>query len=733
MQSIYRFREAEVANFLDAWSGSIEQFPLNRVNLTVNFRSTLGIVNWVNQAFQKIMPTENKIDKGAVCYTLSDAFSTLDNDAVQLNWTVNEPKEAQLQKVVDDIEAVLASKKPGENIGVLARTKTVLIPIAKALKQRKIAFKAIEIETLDKQQEIQDLESLTKAFMHLADRGAWIALLRTPAIGLNLHDLSALLEPSWPDVSLLETETFVESLADSKALSNSAIKHWPVWSILSFYAKENFETAKLSAEGVQKLNRAYPILQNALSKIGRLKWSRLIPETWLVLDMAQGLDDEASLQNIDAFWQMLSSLESSKEGLTLAGLSSQVTKLFALPADSEDSGQIELMTMHKSKGLEFDTVFLPELNKQPRSDTAALFSWLHFQTQGQQQLVFAPMVQKGQNDIQLENKALVDFLQGFEKEKQQFELARLFYVACSRAKQSLKLYANVDISESSYQKDEPLKPIKNALLSCFWSDQQAAFDQQANTLVFDEVEASDSVPTLLVRRIPVNRQSLFPAQSSNENTLQKNMNIQEMSEPLQDRDKTENTVQDTAQEISQALMATEAGNLVHEFLEVWGLHGLPNRLLPGHKDYIQSRLKQAGLTDAILAEAERRVITSLSHALQQPKIRWALSSEQQAASCELPLTSQGMLFEGSKIEDDQQSHIIDRTFVDADNTRWIVDYKTSFWHSEMAMSEEKFIAEQVKTYRPQLARYGALMATLESRPQKWVLYFSYLDKWVEVV
>ncbi len=53
MQSIYRFREAEVGNFLQAWQGRLGQVALTPLTLTVNFRSTQGVVDWVNQTFAR--------------------------------------------------------------------------------------------------------------------------------------------------------------------------------------------------------------------------------------------------------------------------------------------------------------------------------------------------------------------------------------------------------------------------------------------------------------------------------------------------------------------------------------------------------------------------------------------------------------------------------------------------------------------------------------------------------
>jgi len=52
------------------------------------------------------------------------------------------------------------------------------------------------------------------------------------------------------------------------------------------------------------------------------------------------------------------------------------------------------------------------------------------------------------------------------------------------------------------------------------------------------------------------------------------------------------------------------------------------------------------------------------------------------------------------------SNKIDRTFVDQDGTRWIIDYKTSRHEEEDA---DAFLDQQQEHYREQMEKYGALM------------------------
>jgi len=121
----------------------------------------------------------------------------------------------------------------------------------------------------------------------------------------------------------------------------------------------------------------------------------------------------------------------------------------------------------------------------------------------------------------------------------------------------------------------------------------------------------------------------------------------------------------------------------------------------------------------------------MRHALSNDQVRWALAVSGPEAETEWALSAH---FEGVS------HHVIDRTFVDDDGVRWILDYKTSrLQGANKALAQgqqlcdiEAQINAWVAAYRPQLARYGALLRHWEQRPQKWVLYFTELDRWVEV-
>ena len=72
--------------------------------------------------------------------------------------------------------------------------------------------------------------------------------------------------------------------------------------------------------------------------------------------------------------------------------------------------------------------------------------------------------------------------------------------------------------------------------------------------------------------------------------------------------------------------------------------------------------------------------------------------------------------------------IIDRTFIDAHGTCWIIDYKTS---RHEGPDREAFLDQEQQRYAGQLNRYARLMQQLGNRTIKLGLYFPLLQGWRE--
>jgi ATP-dependent exoDNAse (exonuclease V) beta subunit len=115
---------------------------------------------------------------------------------------------------------------------------------------------------------------------------------------------------------------------------------------------------------------------------------------------------------------------------------------------------------------------------------------------------------------------------------------------------------------------------------------------------------------------------------------------------------------------------------------------------------------------------------ALERTLSDRRGRWLLGLESPLKEAESEFALSGVA-EGQVI-----TGVVDRTFVDAQGVRWVVDFKTS---THEGGGLEAFLAEEVKRYRPQLARYVKLMSAFKPRERiKAALYFPLLQEWREV-
>src|SRR3984893_15875654 len=91
MQSIYRFRDAEVGLFISAREHGIGNVRLTPLRLTRNFRATPALVDWTNEVFAQVFPAADELRAGAIAFSASVAAraptggsSPLEGASVQL-------------------------------------------------------------------------------------------------------------------------------------------------------------------------------------------------------------------------------------------------------------------------------------------------------------------------------------------------------------------------------------------------------------------------------------------------------------------------------------------------------------------------------------------------------------------------------------------------------------------------------------------------------------------------
>jgi ATP-dependent exoDNAse (exonuclease V) beta subunit len=666
MQSIYRFREADVGLFLDVAEHGLAELDVESLRLRANFRSQPDIVAWVNGVFPQVMPPENDAVAGAVSYTPSTAFVVSaegepgDGCGVQVHAQFkgsgddedgesSSERDAEARRVTALIAAARA-EDAGVSIALLVRNRTHLQAILPRLREAGIRYRGVDIEPLAEVSAVEDLLALTRALLHPADRTAWLALLRAPWCGMTLADLHVLVAdaPDTPIIDLLESTEACKGLSDDARVRGA---------------------------------RALSVLGPAVRERGRRRLRRWVEGAWVALG-GPACVDAAAFANVDAFFTLLDGMDLAAGRADADELARRAAQLYAV-ANVEDA-DVEIMTMHKAKGLEFDVVIVPGLDRGGRSDDRHLLAWTKRAGESEDaNILLAPIPAPAE-----EAPPIYDYLRALEADKDLHEQTRLLYVAATRARRALHLLGSVAVDDESVR-----EPVRNSLLRRLWPAIGGAFEE-ALAARGDAPPTGDTAmppaPGVLLRRLPAHwcpPSAPLAAKARG---------------PEPEADPAAATVEfDWAGET-----ARHVGTVIHRALMEISREGA------NAWDSARLAIRRAA--------ALSRVEEALDRVLADTRGRWLLEPGHEAARSELAL---------SGVDADVLTNvIIDRSFVDADGIRWIVDYKSG---RHEGGDTQAFLDREQQRYREQLERYGRLMSAMDPRPIRLGLYFPAVGGWRE--
>ena len=473
MQSIYFFRDADADLFprvrdLGLEIPNAEPFTLEFVPLRANFRTVPQLVNRLNEVFAQVFaaddgsgvsfsaaePAREKPDGSDSFFKLHLKFVPQSSGSKSVDHEAANEKEAAREEHIREVVALIESHmsriqeahaRGGEakyRVAVLGRTRTALAPIAQALHEASIPFRAVDLEQLSARPEVLDAVSLARALLNPYDRVAWLGVLRAPWCGLALDDLHRL--ASDDDRELL-VRPVPELLAERLPLLSAEGRH--------------------AAERVLEVVQSVPALRAAQPTASVGSW---LEQVWLRLGGADCVD-ATSRANLDLLWSCLDRLPAGEQDLLGPGLDAALAKLTAQP-DPEASNEcgVQLMTIHKSKGLEFEVVIVPDLQAGTGNGGRKMLSWLERglalpDDSGEiTEFLIAPLQRKG--DDKGTAKAWVD---GVYRERESQETRRILYVAATRARDELHLFAR-----PAYKADKNselnLQEPRNSLLATAW-------------------------------------------------------------------------------------------------------------------------------------------------------------------------------------------------------------------------------------------------------------------------
>ena len=672
MQSIYQFREAEVGLFLRARDVGIGSVTLEALRLSRNFRSVPELIEWTNTAFTSLFPGGDDLRSSAVAFTPSLAgLGATAGGAVELGLFSADKREFETNAVIDRIVRLRAAD-PKATVAILVAARSHAASIMLALEARNVDAIGVDIVPLRDLSIVRDLVALLQALHHLGDRTAWLAVLRAPWCGLSLESLTALSQRNDPKLPW-------EAMADEERL------------------------AQCASDDVQRVVRVRSVLEEALQTRDSVPLADWLETTWLRLGAADAYP-QGELRHARAFLAALSDRAASGEWNGPKDLDSLLGELFAQP-DAATPNPVQIMTIHRAKGLEFDHVLVPSLDRELNRGGEPLLRWLDLpRREGESDLVMAPVPAIGDDS----GGAVGGFLKRLMARRSANEQTRLLYVAATRAKKTLYLSA-----APKAKKDGTVLPRAGTLLASLWPALGDAFiaaraadgGTAAGDIAHDTIAATP--PSIVLRRLvstwsppdfatpatdpsrlPLGHQSLAPPQFT--------------------------WVGETSRHI---------GTVVHAALESFAdATVLPTRTdIEADRDLYRHHLRRHGVPDRDLDQATTVVVEALTNTIGDERGRWILSRDHPQAHSELTLTgiANGRLTDA----------VIDRSFVDRDGTRWVIDFKTSR-HEGGGL--EAFLKRELERYRAQLETYVALARGLGPNPVRAGLYFPLIGAFREL-
>ena len=446
MQSIYRFRKAEVDIFNTLQE--TEKFGDIRIKackLEVNFRSNKKILKWLNNYYSHVFGEINDMNKGLIRYhpsSESPLTGKIKGDGVKFHILKHKKKhiyteqQKEAEYIFQTIRKIRDEKKDPK-IVVLARNRSHLRTLLTLMRKADFPIEATEIDSIEYNQSFQDILCLTKALYNLNDKVSWIGILRAPWCGLKLEDLTCLFETN-------EDET--------------------AWRIINTPSI----TKHLTNDGQKRLTFLKKVISKSIQFRGRVAHRFFIESIWRQLlghKIIVGNDD---IERIDKFFDLIDQ-SSSPLSIDFERLERLIEDLKTNNTSTKHN-PVRFFTIHKAKGLQFQCVIIPGLGRIPKADDHSLLS-------------------KDHDILSLNNNRddelnLYHYHRSKELIRRNNENIRLLYVAITRAEEDCHLIGSV--TENS--KGE-LNPPKNSFLNILWP--------QDKTVEYEEVlDDKEFVPKL---------------------------------------------------------------------------------------------------------------------------------------------------------------------------------------------------------------------------------------------
>lgn len=437
-QSIYRFRGADVAVFRNLWN----MFPAGQLNMSNNFRSNQGLIACFNTFFGgEPYPTEKNpdaLERPSIFHTEKNREKAAEFEAVYTNATLSETAQAELEDpetfekcyapkihfglydenqvpasmeygnenaeivwIARKIKSLIDNGQDPSEIAILLRSYTLQPVFERTFLRYGIPYNTELITGFFSDGPVNDIISYLRLCTYPNETISYAQVLRSPFVNLSNDETNQILK--------LKKETFSEEidiiLEEEGALRYKKAREY--YKAFCNEIKDSTIAALITKLWYEAGYRYETIWNHTVEMYGKMYD--------LLFELARKADEDNS------------SLADFVDGTEIYKKDSE--KLQDMDIPMETSKGVHILSIHKSKGLEYDVVFIPNTHKRSNrsTNTSAVYYSKDFGLS-----INTPPYSGIKNKNYFYASARDD-----ETKKAAAELRRLVYVAITRAKKEI--------------------------------------------------------------------------------------------------------------------------------------------------------------------------------------------------------------------------------------------------------------------------------------------------------
>jgi len=315
-QSIYAFRGANINNILNFERDYKNAFV---AKLEQNYRSTKTILDTANELIKN-----NKSSKGKKLWTNGEK-----GEKIKVFNAPTVYDEAEF--IVNEIKAKAKDGKQYKDMTILYRTNSQSRVLEEKLLAAKVPYKIYGGMQFFQRKEIKDILAYMNLLNNPNDNHNFYRIINVPKRAIGDKTLEKIAQlANEKGISMLESTKYIDEIPGLRAAVKEAIKSF------------------------------YKMMHGIYEKLDELSVKEVFDEVLIQTKYIDSIEDnkEDRVKNIEELLNSITESEKQNPGMSLSEYLDMVSLTSSSDSIEEDENFIKLMTIHSSKGLEFDYVFI---------------------------------------------------------------------------------------------------------------------------------------------------------------------------------------------------------------------------------------------------------------------------------------------------------------------------------------------------------------------------------------